>query len=154
LSRILLDRLDGPLTSEQEKQVTFISSAAQDLSDLVNDLLDLARVDAGRVIIRPVDFHVASLFAALRGMLRPLVAQNSSVSLVIEDPVDVPELYSDEAKISQILRNFISNALKFTERGEIRVSAERGHDDTVIFCVADSGIGIDDADQERIFEEW
>ena len=154
LSRILLDRLDGPLTSEQEKQVTFISNAAQDLSELVNDLLDLARVDAGRVIIRPVDFHVASLFAALRGMLRPLVAQNSSVSLVIEDPAGVPELYSDEAKISQILRNFISNALKFTEHGEIRVSAERGHDDTVIFSVSDTGIGIAEEDQERIFEEW
>jgi signal transduction histidine kinase/CheY-like chemotaxis protein len=154
LSQILLDRLDGDLTPEQEKQVKFISRAALDLSDLVNDLLDLAKVDAGRVNIRPAHFQVASLFAALRGMLRPLVSQNSSVNLLIEEPIDLPEIYSDEAKVSQILRNFISNALKFTEHGEIRVSAKAGHNDTVIFSVADTGIGIAVEDQERIFEEW
>jgi signal transduction histidine kinase/CheY-like chemotaxis protein len=154
LSQILLDRLDGDLTPEQEKQVMFISRAAADLSDLVNDLLDLAKVDAGRVNIRPAHFQVVSLFAALRGMLRPLVSQNSSVNLVIEEPVGIPEVYSDEAKVSQILRNFISNALKFTEHGEIRVSAKMGHSDTVIFSVADTGIGIALEDQERIFEEW
>jgi signal transduction histidine kinase/CheY-like chemotaxis protein len=154
LSQILLDRLDGELTPEQEKQVKFISRAAQDLSDLVNDLLDLAKVDAGRVNIRPAHFQVGSLFAALRGMLRPLVSQNSSVNLVIEEPIDIPEINSDEAKVSQILRNFISNALKFTEHGEIRVSAKMRNSDTVIFSVADTGIGIAFEDQERIFEEW
>jgi signal transduction histidine kinase/CheY-like chemotaxis protein len=155
LSQILLDRLDGDLTPEQEKQVRFINRSAQDLGDLVNDLLDLAKVEAGRVNIRPATFQVSSLFAALRGMLRPLVNQNSSVNLVIEEAAaDIPELFSDEAKVSQILRNFISNALKFTERGEIRVSAKRGEDNTVSFSVSDTGIGIAAADQERIFEEW
>jgi signal transduction histidine kinase/CheY-like chemotaxis protein len=154
LSQILLDRLDGELTPEQEKQVKFIRGSARDLTDLVNDLLDLAKVEAGKVTIRPVSFQVDSLFAALRGMLRPLLAQNSSVNLVFEDPAGIPELFSDEAKISQILRNFISNALKFTERGEVRVSVERGHDDVLVFSVADTGIGIATEDQERIFEEW
>jgi CheY-like chemotaxis protein len=87
-------------------------------------------------------------------MLRPLLAQNSSVSLIFEDPVNIPELYSDEPKISQVLRNFISNALKFTERGEVRVSARMGHDETVVFSVSDTGIGIAPADMERIFQEW
>lgn len=154
LSQILIDRMDGELTSEQERQVTFIRRSAQDLTDLVSDLLDLAKVEAGKVTIRPTAFTVESLFAALRGMLRPLLAQNSSVSLVFEDPINIPELYSDEAKVSQVLRNFISNALKFTERGEVRVSARLGHDETVVFSVADTGIGIALADQERIFQEW
>ena len=154
LSQILIDRMDGELTSEQERQVTFIRRSAQDLTDLVSDLLDLAKVEAGKVTIRPGAFTVESLFAALRGMLRPLLAQNSSVSLVFEDPVNIPELYSDEAKISQVLRNFISNALKFTERGEVRVSARMGHDETCVFSVADTGIGIAPADVERIFQEW
>jgi len=154
LSQILLDRLDGELTPEQDKQVRFISRSSEELMNLVNDLLDLAKVDAGRVIIRPAEFEIASLFAALRGMLRPLVAQNSSVNLLIEEPTDIPEMYGDEAKVSQILRNFISNALKFTERGEIRVAAKCSHDDTVVFSVADTGIGIALEDQERIFEEW
>jgi signal transduction histidine kinase/CheY-like chemotaxis protein len=154
LSQILLDRLDGELTEEQEKQVKFIRGSAQDLTDLVNDLLDLAKVEAGKVSIRPSNFKVDGVFAALRGMLRPLLSQNSSVNLVFENPVDMPDLYTDEAKVSQILRNFISNALKFTERGDVRVSVERGHDDTVVFAVADTGIGIALEDQERIFQEW
>src|SRR5579862_3360449 len=154
LSQILLDRMDGDLSAEQEKQVHFIRRSAQDLTDLVNDLLDLAKVEAGKVTIRPVDFTVESLFSALRGMLRPLLAQNSSVSLVFEEPTDIPALHTDEAKVSQVLRNFISNALKFTERGEVRVSVERGHDQTLIFSVSDTGIGIAPENQERIFEEW
>jgi len=154
LSQILLDRLDGDLSEEQEKQVRFIRSSAQDLTDLVNDLLDLAKVEAGKVAIRASTFNVEGLFAGLRGMLRPLLSQNSSVNLVFEDVIDIPDLYTDEAKVSQILRNFISNALKFTERGEVRVSVSRGHDNTVVFVVSDTGIGIAEDDQERIFDEW
>ena len=77
LSRLLLDRTDGDLTAEQEKQVTLIRRAAEELAELVNDLLDLAKVEAGKVAIRPVEFDVSTLFAALRGMLRPLLASNS-----------------------------------------------------------------------------
>jgi len=150
----VVDRLDGDLSPEQEKQIRYIRQSAQDLTDLVNDLLDIAKVEAGKVTIRPVHFSVNGLFGALRGMLRPLVAQNSSVSLVFEDPTEMPEMYTDEAKVSQILRNFVSNALKFTERGEIRVSVSRGHDDTIVFSVADTGIGIAPENQERIFKEW
>jgi signal transduction histidine kinase/CheY-like chemotaxis protein len=154
LSQILLDRLDGELSSEQEKQVRFIKGSAQDLMDLVNDLLDLAKVEAGKVTIRPTTFDTNTLFSALRGMLRPLLSQNSSVKLVFDDPEEEIQIYSDEAKVSQILRNFISNALKFTETGEVRVSVSRGHDHTVSFSVADTGIGIAAEDQERIFQEW
>jgi CheY-like chemotaxis protein len=76
------------------------------------------------------------------------------VALVFEEPEGLPALYTDEAKVSQILRNFISNALKFTERGEIRVSARAGAGSTVVFTVADTGIGIAPEDQTRIFEEF
>ena len=154
LSQILLDRFDGTLTLEQEKQVRFIQNSAHGLTELVNDLLDLAKVEAGKVTIRPSTFQVSSLFAALRGMLRPLLIQNSSVTLVFDEPVDIPEMYSDEAKVSQILRNFISNALKFTIRGEIRVAVGRGHGNTIVFSVADTGIGISPEDQDSIFQEW
>jgi signal transduction histidine kinase/DNA-binding response OmpR family regulator len=154
LSQILLDRLDGELSPEQDKQVRFIRGSAQDLTDLVNDLLDLAKVEAGKITIRPANFNVSTLFSALRGMLRPLLAQNSSVKLVFEDPEEDIQIYSDEAKVSQILRNFISNALKFTESGEVRVSVARDGEDTVSFSVSDTGIGIAQEDQERIFQEW
>jgi signal transduction histidine kinase/DNA-binding response OmpR family regulator len=154
LSRLLLDHSDGGLTAEQEKQVGFIRKAADDLSDLVNDLLDLAKVEAGKIVVRPAEFEVANLFGALRGMLRPLLV-NESVTLVFDDARALPTLDTDEAKVSQILRNFISNALKFTERGEVRVSAVLGDDgEAVDFSVADTGIGIAPADQPRIFEEF
>jgi CheY-like chemotaxis protein len=154
LSRLLLDRADGPLTAEQEKQIGFIQKAAHDLSELVNDLLDLAKVEAGKVVARPVEFEVGKLFGALRGMLRPLLA-NQSVALVFEEPGDIPVLYTDESKVSQILRNFISNALKFTERGEVRVSAALAPEgDAVVISVADTGIGIAAEDHERIFQEF
>jgi signal transduction histidine kinase/CheY-like chemotaxis protein len=154
LSKLLLDQVDGPLNPEQRKQVSFIRRSAEDLSELVNDLLDLAKIAAGKVVIRPTEFRVDELFGALRGMLKPLLAANASVNLVFDDPVDVTVLETDEGKVSQILRNFISNALKYTESGEVRVSARRAQDDTVVFAVADTGIGIAAQDQERIFEEF
>jgi len=153
LSRMLLDRMDGELTPEQEKQVTFIRKAAEGLSDLVNDLLDLAKVEAGKIVVQPDEFEVSELFGTLRGMLRPLLAHNSSIALIFEEPHDIPTLHSDEGKVAQILRNFISNALKFTPTGEVRVSAMRVGN-TITFSVADTGIGIAPEDTERIFEEF
>ncbi|MFZ5788625.1 MAG: response regulator [Acidobacteriota bacterium] len=154
LSRLLLDRADGELTGEQERQVRFIRKAAEDLLELVNDLLDIAKVEAGKITIRTAEFEVSGFFGALRGMLRPLLL-GDQVKLVFEDPPSSPPVVSDEGKVSQILRNFISNALKFTERGEVRVSAafEPAHD-TVTFTVADTGIGIAAGDLETIFEEF
>lgn len=154
LSQLLLDRTDGDLTREQEKQVSFIRKAAQDLSELVNDLLDLARVEAGKVVIRPTEFSVYEVFGALRGMLRPLLAHNSSVNLIFDEEGELPPLLTDEGKVSQILRNLISNALKFTERGEVRVAVALGADGAVTFTVTDTGIGIAPEDQDRIFEEF
>jgi signal transduction histidine kinase/CheY-like chemotaxis protein len=151
LCRMLLDRTDGELTDEQERQVKFIQRAAESLSELVNDLLDIAKVEAGKIEIHAIEFDVAHLFGALRGMLRPLLV-NQSVALVF-DEVDVI-LRTDEAKVSQILRNFISNALKFTERGEVRVSARKLPGGTIAFSVTDTGIGIAPEDQERIFQDF
>jgi len=153
ITRLLVDRMDGPLNDEQERQVRFVRTAATSLSEMVNDLLDLARIEAGRTIVRPTTFMVVDLFAALRGMFRVLTPSDR-VTLVLDDPVDVPSLTTDEGKLSQILRNFIGNALKFTERGEVRVSAAVGPDDQVMFAVTDTGIGIAAEDQERIFDEF
>jgi signal transduction histidine kinase len=154
LSEILLDRLDGELSAEQDKQVNYIRKSAESLAELVNDSLDLAKVEAGKLTIRVADFEVEDLFSALRGMMRPLLPPNSAVSIIFEDPLELPILTTDEGKISQILRNLISNALKFTEAGEVRVAAEIGDGGTVTFSVTDTGIGISPADQTRIFEEF
>jgi len=153
LSRILLDRTDGDLTQEQEVQVTYIRKSAESLFELVSDLLDIAKVEAGKITVRPTEFEVAALFGALRGMLRPLLV-STSLHLIFDDPVDIPPVVSDEGKVSQILRNFISNALKFTEAGEVRVSAQLEDPCFVTFRVSDTGIGIAPDDQETIFQEF
>ena len=153
MTRFLLDRADGELTPEQEHQVTIIRRSVASLTELVNDLLDLAKIEAGHTTMRPTQFSVGELFAGLRGMFRPLVTSDA-VSLVFDESSGLPTLHTDEQRLSQILRNFISNAIKFTERGEIRVSAARDGEDAVRFEVRDSGIGIAPADQERIFQEF
>jgi signal transduction histidine kinase/CheY-like chemotaxis protein len=154
LSRLLLDRIDGELSAEQAKQVGFISKASEDLTALVDDLLDLAKIEAGKIEVRPIEFSVANLFSALRGMLRPLLV-GEAVKLIFDEPQAALILFNDEGKVSQILRNFISNAIKFTEAGEVRVAAQLSEDgQTVCFSVADSGIGIAAEDQARIFDEF
>lgn len=153
LSRILLDRLDGSLTDEQEKQVLLIRKAAEDSLEMVNDLLDLGRIEAGKAPVRSEEFTVQDLFGTLRGMLKPLLTE--SVALVFDAPEPLPPLFTDKGKLAQILRNFLSNALKFTERGQIRTSAEWiDADDQMMFSVEDTGIGIAPEDHARIFEEF
>jgi CheY-like chemotaxis protein/two-component sensor histidine kinase len=154
LSRLLLSRSDGPLTPEQERQVQFVRKAAENLTELVNDLLDLARVEAGKTVITPAEFSIADLFSTLRGMLRPLLP-GDAVALIFEEAGDLPNVISDEGKVSQILRNFISNALKFTQRGEVRIWAEHDKaEDTITFRVRDTGIGIEPKDIEVIWQEF
>jgi signal transduction histidine kinase/CheY-like chemotaxis protein len=154
LSRLLMDRIDGPLTGEQERQVTYIRRSAESLTELVNDLLDLAKVEAGKLEIRPRYFTISELFGALRGVMKPL-QQNNAVELIFEEVADCPALFTDEAKVAQILRNLISNALKFTERGEVRVSATFD-DETGQYSleVRDSGIGIAPEDNDLVFQEF
>ncbi|MFC5863655.1 ATP-binding protein [Acidicapsa dinghuensis] len=152
LTRMLLDRMDGELTSEQEQQLRFIQQSAKELSEMVNDLLDLAKVEAGRLDVKPKTFEVAELFGALRGMLKPLLADNS-INLVFEPADSLPPLFTDEQKVSQVLRNFMSNAIKFTPRGEVRVAASR-RGELIEFSVTDTGIGISESDQRIIFEEF
>jgi signal transduction histidine kinase/CheY-like chemotaxis protein len=154
LSRLLLDQTDGQLTPEQSKQVGFIRRSAESLLEMVNDLLDLARVEAGKIVVRPTEFQVSNLFGALRSVLRPLRV-NESVELVFEDAAGIPAMHTDESKVAQILRNFVSNALKFTESGEVRVTARISEDgDRVVFSVADTGIGISPENLDLIFQEF
>ena len=153
LTRLLLKEGGAELREEQSKQIVYIQKSAQDLLDFVSDLLDLAKVGAGKVSVRAAPFELDDVMTALRGMFRPLSA-DANIPVIFElSPV--PTMETDEHKVSQILRNLISNALKFTESGEIHVST--AHDpatDEVLITVTDTGVGIAAGDLERIFDEF
>lgn len=156
LSRLLLDHSDGPLTEEQERQVAFVRDAAQDLSRLINDMLDLSRIDAGSAPMRIQAFELATWLSALQGQMRPLLAPGSEIELVFDPAPDVP-LETDAGKLSQIARNLVANALKYTARGSVRVTTavvETAAGERLQLAVSDTGIGIAAEDQQRIFEEF
>jgi len=153
MTRLLEDGMDGPLTDEQRRQVRFISASTSELREMVDDLLDLAKIEAGRITISPAWFDLMDLFSALRGMFRPLV-EGDRLDLLFEDPPALPMLYTDDKKLAQILRNFISNALKFTPNGQVVVSARMQGDDSVRFSVRDTGIGIPAELQSTLFEDF
>jgi signal transduction histidine kinase len=153
LSGILLSEMDGTLTEEQQKQVRFMRTSADELLELVNDQLDLAKLEAGRLTVSAEWFEMVDLFATLRGMFKPILV-NDDLKLIFEEPHGDVRLYSDDRKLSQILRNFISNALKFTPQGEVRVRAEVNPDQTVTFTVTDTGIGIPPDALPHIFDDF
>ncbi|MEV4490933.1 ATP-binding protein [Micromonospora coxensis] len=152
LGRLLTDSASDPLTTEQAEQVGLIRSSAADLLSLVNDLLDLAKAESGRIEPEWADVDLRVVFGQLRGTLRALTVR-STVELVVEDPPTSAVLRSDEVLLSQVLRNLLHNALKFTEQGEVRMRAERDGDRWRI-SVSDTGVGIPAALHERIFEEF
>ncbi|WP_088979483.1 ATP-binding protein [Micromonospora coxensis] len=152
LGRLLTDSASDPLTAEQAEQVELIRSSAADLLSLVNDLLDLAKAESGRIEPEWADVDLRAVFGQLRGTLRALTGR-STVELVVEDPPAPAVLRSDEVLLSQVLRNLLHNALKFTERGEVRMRAERDGDRWRL-SVSDTGVGIPAGLHERIFEEF
>jgi signal transduction histidine kinase len=153
IADILIGGMDGPLTEEQLRQLQFVRGSVRELTEMVDDLLDLAKVDAGRISISPEWFEMVDLFSALRGMFKPIVA-NSGVSLIFEEPGSIPRVYTDDKKLSQILRNFISNALKFTTEGEVRVTVALIDEEMVEFAVSDTGIGISKEHLPALFADF
>jgi CheY-like chemotaxis protein/two-component sensor histidine kinase len=125
---------------------------AEDQLRLVADLLDMAKIEAGRVDVMLEDVSVAELFSVARAQLRPLVSGDEVALRFVAEP-GLPVLRTDEGLLVQVLRNLVSNAIKFTTSGEIVVRAER-HGDLMRFSVSDTGIGISPADLERIFDEF
>ncbi|MEU4419419.1 sensor histidine kinase [Actinoplanes sp. NPDC024001] len=151
LGRLLTDSASDELTDEQSRQVELIRTSASDLLTLVNGLLDLAKAEAGRIEPNWSDVDLKAMFGQLRGTLRPL-ATRPGVEFVVEEPT-VTTMRSDEVLLAQVLRNLLTNAIKFTESGSVRLSAHPVGDD-VEFVVADTGTGIPPELHERIFEEF
>jgi CheY-like chemotaxis protein/signal transduction histidine kinase/CHASE3 domain sensor protein len=154
LAKLLADNKDGNLTAAQVKFAKTITSAGNDLLALINDVLDLSRIEAGKVELAPEKISVAGIVESLVKTFQPTADQNHlRFSWVIEP--GVPEqMETDAQRLGQILKNLLSNAFKFTEKGEVALRVFSPQSGTVAFAVRDTGVGIAPHQQDVIFEAF
>lgn len=154
LAKLLADNPDDNLTAEQVKYAQTIQSSGNDLLNLINDILDLSKIEAGHVDIRPEPVSVERLANNLRQVFEP-IATNKALAFQVEIANECPPVIeTDLQRLEQILKNLLSNAFKFTERGKVTLSMNQTGDGQVAFAVTDTGIGIADEQQKRIFEAF
>ena len=151
-TRLVLRRSRDVLAEKQAENLEKILISADHLLALINDILDLSKIEAGHVDIEPVDFVIEPLVDLCLRTVEPMV-KSSELSLEKRIESDVPALFADQNKLKQILINLLSNAVKFTETGTVTVAVER-RGETIAIAVTDTGIGIPQAAQAVIFEEF
>ena len=153
LLRLTTDPASEPLTDEQRTQLGLIEGSARDMLARVNELLDLAKAESGKLEPAPADVDLHAVFGALRGTMRSLVTR-PELEVVVEEPDGLPVQHTDEVMLTQVLRNLLTNGIKFTPRGEVRLAARYAGGDTVDLVVSDTGIGIAPEEHLRVFEEF
>jgi signal transduction histidine kinase len=153
----LLMKLPGPLNDEQERQLTTIRSSARHLLSLINDILDVAKIEAGKVTLSLEPVHCQQLIGEVADTLRPLAAQKG-LQVLVEVPEQPVVLQTDRRALAQIMINLANNAIKFTEKGHVKLTlAQRSDEEQALiteFSVADSGSGIKEEDQAKLFQAF
>jgi signal transduction histidine kinase len=160
-TELLLDRVDGPVNEEQEKSLKKVATNAKHLLRLINDVLDISKMESGEVELEIKELDLKWLIDAVTPTFEPLIKQKG-LTLTINIDEGLPFIYGDEERIKQILINLLSNAVKFTHRGGITISAKLSERSTkpgepAIFaeiCVEDTGIGIKEEDLGRVFGKF
>ncbi|MBS1970514.1 MAG: response regulator [Bdellovibrionales bacterium] len=154
LAKLLADNKEKNLTPKQIEFAQQIVSSGNDLLNLINDILDLSKVESGKLDIHPEKFKISDIVNSLRNTFNPL-AMERKLDLVMNQSEDSPEnIFTDRLRLEQILKNLLSNAIKFTHQGQVALSVRRIGVDRVLFTVADTGIGIAKEQQEVIFEAF
>ncbi len=154
LSKLLSDNPDGNLSNEQVKFAQTIESSGNDLLTLINDILDLSKIEAGHIEVRPESVPLQRLTGDLRQLFQP-VADERGLAFQIEVAKGCPDVVeTDRQRLEQILKNLLSNAFKFTETGSVRLTVAPAGDGRLAFAVTDTGIGIAREQQESIFEAF
>jgi signal transduction histidine kinase len=161
-AELLLDRVDGPLNEEQEKSLQKVAAHSKHLLQLINNILDVAKLESGdKIKLEPKEFDLRQLIKSVIPPFEPLIAQKG-LTLSVKVDENLPFIYGDEDRIKQILINLISNAVKFTRKGSIVIYAQPSDrdikpGDSPLFadiCIEDTGIGIKEDDLKKIFEEF
>jgi signal transduction histidine kinase len=153
-SEVLTDRMFGELNEKQEEYLKDIYASGTHLLSLINDILDLSKIEAGRMELELTDFHLPTALDNALTLVRERAARRS-ITLNISIDERLGEVRADERKIRQVVLNLLSNAIKFTpEGGRIEIAAAEPKDGSVEVSVSDTGIGIAPEDQEAVFEEF
>ena len=152
-SDLLLQRLFGDLNEKQEEYLRDIRGAGEHQLSLVNDLLDLSKIEAGKMELHPVPLSLRELLQQTQSVVMP-IAEAKHVRLELEVPADLPTVEQDPARLRQVVLNLLSNAVKFTPEGGSVRTAAAAHDGLVTVAVSDTGVGISAEDQARVFEEF
>ncbi|SCW68434.1 response regulator [Ancylobacter rudongensis] len=154
MARLLGENRHGNLTEDQVGFAQMIETSGNDLLTLINDILDLSKIEAGKLELKPQQVEIAALAEKLIRSFEPQAAQKG-IALRAEIAPQVPQLLeSDPQRLEQVLKNFLSNAVKFTAQGEVVLAIHTDPGDHVVFAVRDSGIGIAEEQQEAIFEAF
>ncbi|MGE8106124.1 response regulator [Allorhizobium sp. NPDC080224] len=154
LAKLLADNSEGNLTAQQVQFAQTIQSSGNDLLNLINDILDLSKIEAGHVEINPEAVSIERTVNGLRHMFEPL-ATNKGLQFNVSVEAGVPAvIQTDPQRLEQVLKNLLANALKFTENGGVSLTVSRRDDSQVAFSIKDTGIGIADEQQKRIFEAF
>jgi len=154
LAKLLADNKEGNLTATQVKYAQTITSAGNDLLRLINDVLDLSRIEAGKVELAPEQISISNAVESLAKTFQPTADQNSLTFSWVIEPGAPEQVETDRRRLGQILKNLLSNAFKFTEKGDVALRVFSQHDDSVSFAVRDTGVGIAAHQQEVIFEAF
>jgi len=154
LAKLLVDNRDGNLNPEQVKFAQTIYSAGNDLLTLINDILDLSRIEAGKLDVRPENVALARFAEELANTFEPIAKEKGLEFSITSEPGLSAAIVTDSLRLSQILRNLLSNALKFTERGGVFLTMHRAPNGRVAFDVRDTGIGIAREQHGVIFEAF
>src|SRR5579872_4698189 len=154
LAKILADNRTGNLTAEQVKFAQTISTSGNDLLAIINDILDLSKIEAGKVELAPEHVALTRTLDTLHQAFQP-IAQSKGLQLTVSVAAETPErIETDAQRLGQILRNLLSNALKFTERGQVSLQVYAPDPQAIAFAVRDTGIGISESQQEIIFDAF
>ncbi|WP_410050635.1 response regulator [Bosea sp. BH3] len=154
LAKLLSDNPDDNLTEEQVKYAQTIQSSGNDLLNLINDILDLSKIEAGHVEIRPETIAIERLTNSLGQLFQPVAAEKK-LDFVVDIAADCPtQIETDSQRLEQVLKNLLSNACKFTEAGQVKLSIGDAGDGQIAFSVSDTGIGISAEQQQRVFEAF
>jgi two-component system sensor histidine kinase BarA len=149
----VLGNIDS-LTDKQRRYVQNIQKGGRSLLEMINDILDLEKMEAGKMEVRPSEFKIGNVIQAQCELVRTL-AEDKKIDLTVDIEGELPLLYQDQAKVQQILMNLLSNAIKFTpDGGRIRVGARADSRGRIEFWVADNGVGIPESEKDVIFEKF